>query len=125
MANLTDPATANSERDNAFFTSTIVGLPTEVVLGKAFTKRKLSQHPSIRIHATSAAVWHSEAARLLLSQRAKPQSKTLGLPYPAGNFAYQRYKYTSAWWFFLGFCLCGVLFLAYMTLPWVQQLLKS
>jgi UDP-galactopyranose mutase len=44
-----EAAVANTKRDNDYFTSTIVGLPTEVVMGRAYTKRKLSQHQNIRV----------------------------------------------------------------------------
>ena len=118
-----EAAIANAERDNDYFTSTIVGLPSEVVLGKAFTKRRLSQHPTITIDAITAAVWHSDAAHALLKQRVKASPKTLGLPFPAGNFARKRSEKSSFLAFLLGFGLCAALGYLYMTQPWLQQLL--
>jgi hypothetical protein len=118
-----EAAVANTKRDNDYFTSTIVGLPTEVVMGRAYTKRKLSQHPTIVIDAVTAAVWHSEAAHELLKKRIKASPKTLGLPFPAGNFARRRSEKSSSLAFLLGFSLCAALCYAYATLPWVQQLL--
>jgi hypothetical protein len=118
-----EAAVANTKRDNDYFTSTIVGLPTEVVMGRAYTKRKLSQHPTIVIDAVTAAVWHSEAAHELLKKRIKVSPKTLGLPFPADNFARRRSEKSSSLAFLLGFSLCAALCYAYTTLPWVQQLL--
>ncbi|MEN9671183.1 MAG: hypothetical protein RL018_1460 [Pseudomonadota bacterium] len=118
-----EAAVANTQRDNDFFTSTIVGLPTEVVMGRAYTKRKLSQHPTIAIDAVTAAIWHSDAAHELLKNRIKASPKTLGLPYPAGNFARQRSENSSFLAFLLGFSLCAALCYAYLTLPWLQHLL--
>ncbi len=118
-----EAAVANTKRDNDYFTSTIVGLPTEIVMGRAYTKRKLSQHPTIVIDAVTAAVWHSEAAHELLKNRIKASPKTLGLPFPAGNFARRRSEKSSSLAFLLGFSLCAALCYAYATQPWVQQLL--
>jgi hypothetical protein len=118
-----EAAVANTKRDNDYFTSTIVGLPTEVVMGRAYTKRKLSQHPTIVVDAVTAAVWHSEAAHELLKKRIKASPKTLGLPFPAGNFARRRSEKSSSLAFLLGFSLCAALCYAYATQPWVQQLL--
>lgn len=118
-----EAAIANTQRDNDYFTSTIVGLPSEVAMGRAYTKRKLSQHPTITVDAITAAVWHSDAARALLKQRIKPSPKTLGLPYPAGNFARRRAEKSSFLAFLFGFALCAALCYAYVALPWLQQLL--
>jgi hypothetical protein len=114
----------NTERDNDFFTTTIVGLPEEVVLGRAYTKRKLTLNPTIFIDATTAAIWHSDAARMLLNQQIKPSPKTLGLPYPAGNLVLKRSEKSSLLAFLLGFGLCAALCYVYLTQPWLQQLLQ-
>ena len=113
----------NTERDNDYFTSAIVGLPSEIALGRAYTKRKLSQHPSIVIDAITAAVWHSDAARILLKQQIKQTPKTLGLPFAAGNFARQRSEKSVLLAFLSGFALCAALSYVYITQPWLQQLL--
>lgn len=118
-----EAAVANTERDNDYFTTTIVGLPSEVALGKAFTKRKLSMHPTITIDAITAAVWHSDAAHVLLKQQIKQSPKTLGLPFPAGNFARRRSEKSSVVAFLLGFGLCAALYLLYAKQPWLRQLL--
>lgn len=118
-------------RDNDYFTSTIVGLPSEVLLGKAFTARKLSHHPTITIQAMTPATWLSEPARQLLQQQIKQSPKTLGLPFAAGSFAHTRSKYASLWasfwaflWpFLLGFCVCAVLSYFYTTQPWLSLLI--
>ena len=123
MSNTTENFAFNTERDNDFFTSTIVGLPSEVSLGRAFTKRKLSKHPTIAIDAVTAAVWHSDAAHELLKKRIKASPKTMGLPFPAGNFARRRSEKSSFLVFLLGFSLCAALCYAYINLPWLQQLL--
>ncbi len=118
-----EAAILNAERDNDYFTSTIVGLPAEVALGRVYTKRKLSQHPTITIDAITTAVWHSDAAHALLKQQIKQAPKTLGLPYPAGNFARKRSEKSSFLAFLLGFSLCAALCYAYVTQQWLQQLL--
>jgi len=118
-----EAAVANTQRDNDYFTSTIVGLPSEVVMGRAYTKRKLSHHPTIAIDAVTAAVWHSDAAHGVLKKRIKASPKTMGLPFPAGNFARRRSEKSSFLVFLLGFSLCAALCYAYINLPWLQQLL--
>jgi hypothetical protein len=118
-----EAAILNADRDNDYFTATIVGLPSEIALGRVYSKRKLSQHPTISIDAITAAVWHSDAAHTLLKQQIKQTPKTLGLPFPAGNFARKRSEKSSFLAFLLGFGLCAALGYAYMTQPWLQQLL--
>jgi hypothetical protein len=122
-------AVQNAERDNDYFTSTIVGLPSEVALGRAYSKRKLSQHPTISVDAVTASVWHSDGARALLKQRIKPSPKTLGLPFPAGSFARQQSYKSEILAFLLGFGICATGSLAYLyaypSLPWLQKLLGS
>jgi CDP-diglyceride synthetase len=129
MSTHLEAAVQNAERDNDYFTSTIVGLPSEIVLGRAFTKRRLNQHPTITIDAITAVVWHSDAAHALLKQRIKQTPKTLGLPYPAGNFARKRSEKSSFLAFLFGFALCASICYAYLYLhesqPWVQQLLAN
>lgn len=129
MATQLDESSAqNTARDNDYFTSTIVGLPSEVILGKAFTARKLSTEPSITIQAVTAATWLSEPARLLLKQQIKQSPKTLGLPFAAGSYAHTRSKHASVWAFLLGFSLCAALTLSlsytYFSQPWLQQLFR-
>ena len=119
-----EAAVLNTERDNDYFTTTIVGLPEEVALGRAYTKRKLTQHPTIVIDATTAAVWHSDAAHILLNQQIKRNPKTIGLPYPVGNFALKRSEKSSLLAFLFGFGLCAALCFVYLTQPWLQQLLR-
>jgi hypothetical protein len=121
---LNDSDRQNTTRDNDYFTSTIVGLPSEVVLGKAFTARKLSSDPTITIQAMTAATWLSEPARLLLKQQVKQSPKTLGLPFAAGSFAHTRSKRASLWSFLLGFALCAALSYTYFTQPWLQQIIR-
>jgi hypothetical protein len=125
MATLSnDSATQNTARDNDYFTSTIVGLPYEVALGKAFTARKLTADPTITVQAMTAATWLSEPARQLLKQQIKQSPKTLGLPFAAGSYAHTRSKHASVWAFVLGFSLCAALSYTYFTLPWLQQLFR-
>lgn len=119
-----EAAVINTARDNDYFTSTIVGLPSEIALGRAYTKRKLSQHPTITIDAITAAVWHSDVAHTLLKQKIKQTPKTLGLPFPAGNFARQRSEKSYFLAFLSGFALCAALSYVYITQPWLQQLLS-
>jgi hypothetical protein len=121
---LDESAVQNAARDNDYFTSTIVGLPSEVILGKAFTARKLGAEPAITIQAMTAATWLSEPARQLLKQQIKQSPKTLGLPFAAGSYAHTRTKYASAWAFALGFSLCAALSYIYVTQPWLQQLFR-
>ena len=125
MATQLDESAAQiTARDNDYFTSTIVGLPSEVILGRAFTARKLSADPTITVQAMTAATWLSEPARLLLKQQVKQSPKTLGLPFAAGSFAHTRSKNASAWAFLLGFVLCAALSYIYISQPWLQQLLR-
>ena len=121
---LHDSAAQNIARDNEYFTSTIVGLPSEVTLGRAFTARKLSADPTITVQAMTAATWLSEPARLLLKQQVKQSPKTLGLPFAAGSFAHTRSKNASVWAFLFGFGLCAALSYIYFTQPWLQQMLR-
>jgi hypothetical protein len=123
MSTPSEAAKLTSERDNDYFTSTIVGLPSEIALGRAYAKRKLSQHPTLTIDATTAAVWHSDAARALLKQQIKQSPYTLGLPFPAGSFARRRSSKSTLWAFLFGFCLCAVLCFAFVTQPWLQAIL--
>ena len=121
---LDDSEAQNTARDNEYFTSTIVGLSSEVTLGRAFTARKLSADPTITVQAMTAATWLSEPARLLLKQQVKQSPKTLGLPFAAGSFAHTRSKNASVWAFLLGFGLCAALSYIYISQPWLQQLLR-
>jgi hypothetical protein len=114
---------ANNQRDNDYFTATVVGLPIEVALGRSYTERKLKQHPTITVNATTAAIWHSDAAHVLLKERIKQSPKTLGLPFLAGNSTRRRSEKSSLLPFLLGFGLCAALCYAYVTQPWLQQLL--
>ncbi len=123
MTTYLEAAVLNAERDNDYFTTTIVGMPAEIALGRAYTKRKLSQHPTITIDAITAAVWHSDAAHTLLKQQIKQTPKSLGLPFPAGNFARQRSEKSVFLAFLSGFFLCAALSYVYLTQPWVQRLL--
>ena len=119
-----DSAVQNIARDNDYFTSTIVGLPNEVTLGKAFTARRLSADPIITVQAMTAATWLSEPARQLLKQQIKQSPKTLGLPFAAGSYAHTRSKHASVWAFVLGFSLCAALSYVYITQPWLQQFFR-
>ena len=119
-----DSAAQNTARDNDYFTSTIVGLPSEVSLGKAFTSRRLSADPSITVQAMTAATWLSEPARQLLKQQIKQSPKTLGLPFAAGSYAHTRSKNASVWALVLGSILCAALSYIYITQPWLQQFFR-
>jgi hypothetical protein len=123
MAVILETEIHNRTRDNDYFTSTIVGLPSELVLGKAFTVRKLSATPTIIIDAVSAATWLSDPARMLLKQQVKSSPNTLGLPFAAGSLGQTRSKMSSIWSFLFGFGLCATLSYAYMTQSWLQQLI--
>lgn len=124
MSTHLEAAVLNAERDNNYFTSAIVGLPSEISLGRAYTKRKLSQHPTIMIDVITAAVWHTDAAHALLKQQIKQSPKTLGLPFRAGSFARRGSKKSEFWAFLLGFGLCTALCFAYVTQPWLQAMLQ-
>jgi hypothetical protein len=113
-----------TQRDNDFFTTTIVGLPSEIALGKAYTKRKLSLQPTITVDAISPTVWHSDAARTLLLQQIKQSPRKLGLPFPAGSFSRSPSKRLSFLSFLLGFVICAALSFAYVTQAWLQNLLR-
>lgn len=104
--------------DNDYFTSTIVGLPSEVSLGKAFTGRKLTATPTIVIDAVTAKTWLSDPAQQILKQQIKQSPKALGLPFAAGSFAHTRSSFSDVRPFLLGFTLCAILSFAYVTFPW-------
>jgi hypothetical protein len=114
----------STQRDNDFFTTTIVGLSSEITLGKVYTKRKLSQQPTVTVDAISAAVWHSESARAILLQQIKQSPKKLGLPFPAGSFSRSRSNRFSFLSFLLGFVVCAALSFTYVTQSWLQNLLR-
>jgi hypothetical protein len=118
MATILNNTKEQIARDNDYFTSTIVGMPAELSLGKAFTARKLTASPAIVIDAISAKTWLSEPAQQLLAQRVKQSPKTMGLPFAAGSFAHTRTRFSDALPFLLGFALCAVLSVAYSTFPW-------
>lgn len=121
MATLLVNEDQTQTRDNDFFTSTVVGLPCEVTLGKAFSARKLKDTPSIMLDAVTSTSWLSDPARLMLKQQVKQSPKTIGLPYPAGNFGYRRTFNSTIVAFLLGFALCATFGYLYLTQPFVRQ----
>jgi hypothetical protein len=82
-------------------------------------------HPTITIDAITAEVWHSDASRNLLSKKIKSSPKTLGLPYPAGNFVRKRSEISGYLTFLLGFAVCAALSFIYATQPWLQGLVAK
>lgn len=118
MATISNMTKEQAALDNDYFTSTIVGLPSEVTLGKAFTVRKLTASPTIVIDAISAKTWLSDPAQQMLKQQIKQSPKKLGLPFAAGSFAHTRSNFSDLRPFLLGFALCAILSFAYTTFPW-------
>lgn len=112
----------DAQRDNDYFTATVVGLPVELTLGKVFTARKLSKHPTITVDADTAAVWHSDGARAMLLQNLKSSSKALGIPFKAGTFARKPRDITGLLYFLLGFCFCAAVFFLYLNQAALLQL---
>lgn len=117
-------ASAKSRLDD-YFTATVVGLPEEISLGKAFSNRILRDDQFVSIDAITAKAWLSDPARALLTQRLKQAQPTLhkvGLPFPAGSFVRsRRWGRSTILAFLLGFCACMALFALYLALPWLQQ----
>lgn len=104
-----------------FFTATIVGLPEEVSLGKAFTSRTLKSDEFVNIDALTAKAWLTEPAREALKAQLKRPKQDVGIPFPAGKFARsRRWSQSSIVIFFFGFGACAALLALYAVQPWLR-----
>jgi hypothetical protein len=111
----------NKSRMDDYFTTTIVGPPEEVSLGKAFTSRMLQNDAYVTIDALTAKAWLSEPARAALKQRLKQANQDAGIPYPAEKFARsRRWSQSPIVIFLLGFAACAVLSTLYAIQPWLR-----
>ena len=63
MTNQTINSTQGKAQLDDFFTSTIVGLPQEVVLGQRFKERNLINQQYVTVDAMNAKAWLSEPAK--------------------------------------------------------------
>ena len=111
----------NKSRMDDYFTATIVGLPEEVSLGKAFTSRMLKNDSYVTIDALTAKAWLSEPARDALKVQLKRSKQDVGIPFPAGKFARsRRWNESPIAIFLLGFGACAALLALYAVQPWLR-----
>lgn len=104
-----------------YFTATIVGLPEEVSLGKAFSNRMLKSDQYVTIDALTAKAWLSEPAREALKAQLKRPKQDVGIPFPAGKFARsRRWSRSPMAIFLLGFSVCAALLALYALQPWLR-----
>ena len=113
---------SNKTQLDDYFTATIVGLPDELTLGKAFTSRQFRNEERVTVDAITAQAWLSEPARLALKQQLQSRRQVnMGMPFPAGKFARSRkLRQSSIYSFLLGFIACMLLLLAYSLQTWVR-----
>ena len=111
----------NKSRMDDYFTSTIVGLPEEVSLGKAFSNRMLKSDEFVTLDALTAKAWLSEPAHKALKAQLKRPKPDMGLPFPAGKFARsRRWSQSRTVIFLLGFGACAALLALYAVQPWLR-----
>ena len=116
-----DSDASNQSRLDDYFTATIVGLPEELSLGKAFANRALKSDKFVTIDAVTAKSWISDPARSVLKQQLLRARINQGHPFPAGKFARTRkWSQSSAFVFALGFAACIVLLMIYAMQPWLR-----
>lgn len=111
----------NKSRMDDYFTATIVGLPEEISLGKAFTSRMLKSDSYVTIDALTAKAWLTEPAREALKEQLKRRTQDVGIPFPAGKFARsRRWSPSPIAIFLLGFSVCAALLVLYAVQPWLR-----
>lgn len=116
-----DSEALNKSRMDDYFTATIVGLPEEVSLGKAFTNRMLKSDEYVTIDALTAKAWLSEPAREALKAQLKRAKQDGGFPFPAGKFARsKRWSQSPIAIFLFGFSVCAALLALYAVQPWLR-----
>ncbi len=121
MALAFDSEALNRSRMDDYFTATIVGLPEEVSLGKAFSNRMLKSDQYVTIDALTAKAWLSEPAREALKAQLKRPKQDVGIPFPAGKFARsRRWSRSPMAIFLLGFSVCAALLALYALQPWLR-----
>ena len=104
-----------------YFTATVVGLPEELSLGKAFTSRMLKTDKYVTIDAVTAKAWLSDPARELLKQQIKQPQHALGLPFKSGSFSRRRrWDRDALLAFAAGFAACLALLVVVMMQPWLR-----
>lgn len=96
-----------------------------MVLGKAFTKRRLRNNPTINVEATTSETWLSDPAKKLLTQQIKQSRKTMGLSFSSRSYSYTQLKKSLIWAFLLGFIVCAVLSLLLRSKPWLNNFFDS
>ena len=112
---------SNRSQIDDYFTTTIVGLPEEVSLGKVFTNRMLKSDQYVSIDALTAKAWLSDPAREALKAQSKQRMQKVGVPFPSGKFARTwRWIQTPMTIFLLGFAACVALLALYVLQPWLR-----
>ena len=81
MTNQTINSTQGKAQLDDFFTSTIVGLPQEVVLGQRFKERNLINQQYVTVDAMNAKAWLSEPAYHELNQALKHSQRFSGFSF--------------------------------------------
>ena len=81
MTNQAINSTQGKAQLDDFFTSTIVGLPQEVVLGQRFKERKLINQQYVTVDAMNAKAWLSEPAYQELNQALKQSQRSIGFSF--------------------------------------------
>ncbi len=81
MTNQTINSTQGKAQLDDFFTSTIVGLPQEVVLGQRFKERNLINQQYVTVDAMNAKAWLSEPAYQELNQALKRSQRSIGFSF--------------------------------------------
>ena len=118
MTNQTINSTQGKAQLDDFFTSTIVGLPQEVVLGQRFKERNLINQQYVTVDAMNAKAWLSEPAYQVLNKALKRSQRSTGVSFKqqlANQFV--SHERSSALMFMLGFLASALIGLA-LTYAW-------
>ena len=101
-----------------FFTSTIVGLAQEVVLGQRFKERKFINQQYVTVDAMNAKAWLSEPAYHELNQALKRSQRSIGFSFKR-HFVNQSdlHGRSSTMMFVFGFLAAALIGLA-LTYAW-------
>ncbi|HMS28051.1 MAG TPA: hypothetical protein PKC80_11865 [Burkholderiaceae bacterium] len=120
MTNQAINSTPGKAQLDDFFTTTIVGLSQEVVLGQRFKERALINQQYVTVDAMNAKAWLSEPAYQVLNQALKHSQRSTGVAFKNGLLQHlgNRGK-GAAVMFVLGFLTCMVC-VAILFIVWYQ-----
>jgi len=118
MTNQAINSTQGKAQLDDFFTSTIVGLPQEVVLGQRFKERKLINQQYVTVDAMNAKAWLSEPAYHELNKALKRSQRSIGFSFKR-HFVNQSEVHgrSSTMMFVFGFLAAALIGLA-LTFAW-------